>query len=122
MKGENRMTDKTIAAADSAPRSTFPQLLTKEQVAELVGLHLEGIMTRGREGTVPKPIRLGNPAQHAVRFLETEIVEWLKARVADRDNAVPVAKSVITRDRQKPKPAAKTPRLKPSRRKGRDVA
>ena len=38
-----------------------------------------------RDGSFPKPIKLGTGPHCAVGWLESEITAWLKARIAERD-------------------------------------
>ena len=59
--------------------------LTKLQVAERVGWHPEHVMREARAGRFPKPIKLGPTPQHAVRFVEDEVEQWLRERMEERD-------------------------------------
>lgn len=63
-------------------------LITKVQAADRVGLHPEYLMTLAREGKFPCPIKYGKESNSAVRFLETEIQEWIESRIAERDQEV----------------------------------
>lgn len=59
-------------------------LLSKKEVARRIGYHPGHIMRMAREGTFPKPVKLA-PGDHAsVRFVESEIDDWLKSRLAAR--------------------------------------
>ena len=60
-------------------------LLTKQQVAERVRWHPEHVMREARAGRFPKPVKLGPTAQHSVRFIESEVEEWLRRRIEERD-------------------------------------
>ncbi len=60
-------------------------LLTKRQVAERVGWHPEHVMREARADRFPQPVRLGPTAQHSVRFVESEVEEWLCQRIEERD-------------------------------------
>ncbi len=64
-------------------------LLTKCQVAERVGWHPEHVMHEARAGRFPQPVRLGPTAQHSVRFVESEVEEWLRRRIEARDRRQP---------------------------------
>jgi len=62
----------------------FP-LVTKKQAAERIGLHPEHLMRMVRDGRFPKPVRFGPTDRHAVRFLKSEIDDWIAARIAERE-------------------------------------
>jgi predicted DNA-binding transcriptional regulator AlpA len=59
-------------------------LLTKKEAARLVGLHPESVMRLARNGHFPKPLKYGPNARHSIRFVESEIQEWIEARIAER--------------------------------------
>ncbi len=61
-------------------------LLTKKEAARLVGLHPESVMRLARNGHFPKPLKYGPNARHSIRFVETEIQEWIEARMAERES------------------------------------
>ncbi len=61
-------------------------LLTKKEAARLVGLHPESVMRLARNGHFPKPLKYGPNARHSIRFVETEIREWIEARMAERES------------------------------------
>ena len=60
-------------------------LLTKQQAAIRVGLHPEYLMTLAREGKFPRPVKYGQESNSAVRFIESEIEEWIAERMVERD-------------------------------------
>jgi predicted DNA-binding transcriptional regulator AlpA len=60
------------------------RLLSKRQVAEMTGFHPEHIMRLSRNDRFPRPIKTGNSANCAVRFVETEIEAWIDARRCER--------------------------------------
>jgi predicted DNA-binding transcriptional regulator AlpA len=61
------------------------QLLTKREVAAKCGVHPESIARLVRVGRFPKPIRLGGDAKsNRVRFVESEVNDWLAARMTAR--------------------------------------
>ena len=64
-------------------------LLSKRRVAARLGWHPEHVMREARAGRFPKPIKLGPTAQHAVRFVEDEVEEWLHRRIEARDRRQP---------------------------------
>lgn len=68
-----------------AAQSEKMQLLSKKVTAGRVGIHPESLMRLSREGKFPKPIKLGDAEQSAVRFIETEVEDWIAARMAARD-------------------------------------
>jgi predicted DNA-binding transcriptional regulator AlpA len=63
------------------------RLLTKKETAELVGVHAEHLMRMSRQDRFPHPIKLGDTANCAVRFIAEEVEAWIAARVAARDGA-----------------------------------
>jgi len=56
-------------------------ILRRRQVEARVGLRRSAIYEMMREGKFPAPVRLG---ERAVGWIESEIDEWLAARVAAR--------------------------------------
>jgi predicted DNA-binding transcriptional regulator AlpA len=56
------------------------QLLTKQQVAERIGIHPESVMRLARAGRFPRPIKIGGDFRCAVRFDEAEVETWLQER------------------------------------------
>ncbi len=61
-------------------------LLSKKEAARRVGLHPESVMRLARNGHFPKPLKYGPNARHSIRFVETEIQEWIEARMAERES------------------------------------
>lgn len=57
-------------------------VLRRAEVERVTGLPRSTIYDKIKSGTFPKPIPLG---ARAVGWLETEIVAWQRARVAERD-------------------------------------
>lgn len=64
-------------------------LLSKKEVARRIGLHPEHIMRMAREGSFPRPVKLSASANSAVRFVESEVDEWLTVRLAARQPQIP---------------------------------
>ena len=65
------------------------QLLSKRETAEKIGFHPEHVMRLSREGTFPRPIKLGSASNCAVRFVADEVDAWLEARIDARDRTGP---------------------------------
>ncbi len=61
------------------------KLMSKKEAARRVGLHPETIMRLVRSNQFVQPIRLGSTDQHSVRFVESEVQDWIEARMAERD-------------------------------------
>jgi prophage regulatory protein len=59
------------------------RLLSKKQVREIVLYSPQHVARLEQAGKFPKRIRLG---QSRVGWLEEEVLDWLKARIAERDN------------------------------------
>lgn len=62
----------------------MPRLMSKKDVAELVGFHPESVMRLSRQGRFPKPIKTGATENCAVRFVAEEVEQWIGARMAER--------------------------------------
>jgi prophage regulatory protein len=62
------------------------RLLRRREVERLTSLTRSTIYSRVAEGTFPKPVPIG-PMR--VGWVESEILEWLKACVATRDGPKP---------------------------------
>ena len=58
------------------------RFLRKHVAADRVGYHPEHLMRLVRQGKFPQPVQLG---PRSVAFLEDEVTEWQKARIAERD-------------------------------------
>lgn len=57
-------------------------ILRLNDVARVTGLSRSSIYTKVENGDLPKPIRI---SPRAIGWLESEIAEWQKARIAARD-------------------------------------
>ena len=60
-------------------------IIRSPDVQKRVGLKKSAIYAGIRDGSFPKPIKLGTGPHCAVGWLESEITAWLKARIAERD-------------------------------------
>jgi len=60
-------------------------LIRKRQVCEMTGLTLRGLTNRVRKGEFPQPVLLD---ARQTAWVESEVVEWVAARIADRDSGV----------------------------------
>lgn len=58
------------------------KFLRIDTVCELVGLKRAGLYRIAQQGTFPKPIRISTRASG---WVESEVLEWLNARIAIRD-------------------------------------
>ena len=61
-----------------------PKILRRPAVEAITGLSRSTIYQHKKEGTFPKPIRLG---RKAVGWIESEIFAWLEARIAERNTS-----------------------------------
>ena len=59
----------------------MPRFIRRKAVEELTGLARSTIYQMMHEGRFPRPVRIGG---RAVAWLETEINDWVAARVAER--------------------------------------
>jgi prophage regulatory protein len=63
----------------------MPQrILRRAEVEQTTGLPRATIYDKIAKGMFPRPIKLG---ERSVGWLETEIIAWQKARIAERDGA-----------------------------------
>ncbi len=60
------------------------KFIRRKDAAKLVGYTATHVMRLARAGDFPKPIQLG---PNSVAFLESEVIEWQEARIAERDAA-----------------------------------
>jgi prophage regulatory protein len=58
------------------------RILRRPQVEHVTGLKRSSIYGQIAEGAFPRPIKL---SQKSVGWVETEIAEWQKRRIAERD-------------------------------------
>jgi prophage regulatory protein len=66
--------------------SAGPQRIYRNQeVAALTGYHPDYIRQLVRANRFPKPIPLGGKGGRAVGWLEQDIAEWQRQRIAERD-------------------------------------
>jgi prophage regulatory protein len=59
------------------------KLISIKETCQLTSLSRTSLWKHVRDGHFPKPIPLGNGIRKA--FLESEVEQWIAARVADRD-------------------------------------
>lgn len=69
------------------------KFLTKKEAACRVGLHPESIMRLARNGHFPKPLKYGPNAPHSIRFVESEVENWIAERMAAREMPTGVGRS-----------------------------
>ncbi len=60
-------------------------LLNKRKAAARIGVNPATLLRMAREGRFPVPVRLGDFTLAEFRFIESEVDEWITARVAARD-------------------------------------
>jgi predicted DNA-binding transcriptional regulator AlpA len=63
------------------------KLLSKREVAEIIQMHPESIMRLSRTGKFPRYIKIGRGNGGAVRFLDSDVEEWIA------NKRLPVAKA-----------------------------
>ena len=69
-----------------------PRLVRLSDVEQLTGFRKSHIYAAIKSGVFPAPIKSGR----ATRFLESEIFDWIRARVADRDGEGPAPRLLVT--------------------------
>lgn len=57
-------------------------LLSKQATAALLGIHPESLMRLVRQGHFVRPVRLHPSLRGRVRFDETDVLTWVRARKA----------------------------------------
>jgi prophage regulatory protein len=64
-----------------------PRVLRMKELERVTGLKRPSIYERVAAGTFPKPIKLGGGQRgaSAVGWLEHEVLDWLRERIAERD-------------------------------------
>ena len=60
--------------------STHPTVLRRRAVERRIGLKRSALYKAIAEGSFPRPVKLG---RRAVGWLESEVSEWLRARIAE---------------------------------------
>ena len=68
--------------AHLAPNNTLPRLLRLQQVGELTGLRRSMIYQLEADGNFPRRVKL---ATRAVGWVESEIRDWIAARIMIRN-------------------------------------
>ena len=63
---------------------TVARLLRRPEVESLTGLSRARIYEKMTAGEFPRPVRTG---LRAVAWVESEIDDWLRERIAERDNS-----------------------------------
>lgn len=66
-------------------------ILRCQEVQQKVGLKKSAIYAGAKDGSFPKPIKLGTGPHCAVGWLDSEINAWVKARIAERDRRAKAA-------------------------------
>jgi prophage regulatory protein len=64
---------------------TFSNILRRGDVERITGLSRSTIYEYMVRGAFPRPVRLSGKS---VGWLESEVREWIKARIAERDTEV----------------------------------
>ena len=59
------------------------KLLTKNEVAELLGCHPESVMRMAREGRFARPVKLHRSMRGRVRFDEADVIRWIEESKLD---------------------------------------
>lgn len=63
---------------------TIPRLLRRPAVEAITGLSRASIYEKMDEGVFPRPVKTG---VRAVAWVESEIADWNRERIAERDEA-----------------------------------
>lgn len=61
---------------------TAPTLLSMKQASAMTTLSVSSIKRMMATGSFPRPVRLG---ESRIAFVDAEIHEWVRARIAERD-------------------------------------
>ena len=60
-------------------------LLNKKDAAARIGVNPTTLLRMAREGRFPVPVRVSDYTLAEFRFVESEVEEWIAARIAKRD-------------------------------------
>lgn len=60
------------------------ELWSKQRTADYVGLHPESLMRLVRESKFPAPIKIGQGPRGRVRFVSTDVANWLDGKLSER--------------------------------------
>jgi len=77
------MTDETLQK---------PRLLTHKEVEQRTGYRRTWLWEAVKAGAFPQPVRYGR----AIRFVESEVDAWVRARIADRDGTTSAPRLLFT--------------------------
>ncbi|MBP9033769.1 MAG: AlpA family phage regulatory protein [Pseudomonadales bacterium] len=71
-------------ASTTHQQNPVPALIRISQVHRLTGLSNSAIYRGVQSGTFPRPLKL---TERSSAWVETEVLEWIAARIAERDKA-----------------------------------
>jgi prophage regulatory protein len=83
------MSTQSIELLQNCLADKRQRLIDRAEVEHIVGMKRSAIYSRIALGLFPKPVPIGGPAGKptAVRWLESDVILWLEARIAERDAA-----------------------------------
>jgi len=70
-------------AGTSHHHNPVPALIRISEVHRLTGLSNSAIYRGVQSGTFPRPLKL---TERSSAWVETEVLEWIASRIAERDN------------------------------------
>jgi len=68
------------------------RLLNKKQTSERTGYHAEHLMRLAHQQQFPRPIKMGDRPNCAVRWIEDEVDAWIAERMAARSVQTPAGR------------------------------
>jgi len=72
-------------------RRTMTRFLSKKQVKALTTYSYTHTSRLEEQGTFPERIRLGKGRYSRVVYVESEVLAWMDAKIAERDNTTQTA-------------------------------
>lgn len=73
------------------------RLLTLDDVEQRTGYRKSKLYELMRDGAFPQPVR---PSARSIRFVESEIDEWITARIAERDATIGALKPLLVTEKE----------------------
>lgn len=71
------MTERNQATPE-ATTVTAPKYMTAQETCKLVGIGRTSLYNKVKAGTFPKPCRIGPPPSGHLRFVRSEVEQWLE--------------------------------------------
>ena len=104
---EARLRRKARAGHIASQLTRGKKLISRQVAAAISGLSERQVGRLGKEGRFPRPIRLGVGKNGRVAYVEAEVLDWVEARIAERDRQIaagkPEPESAFTAQQRQPR-------------------